>query len=314
MKRLADLVLPLLTVVFGISVLALLAPSRIRGGEMSPANAGGGVVAFGRSVVVSQPTRGDVEVLGGRATISSRIDGDVVVLGGDIDLLPGAVIAGDVIAVGGTVHRASSSRVSGRIVEPGRGYGIDRGSFSPADVERHPLSFFAIALKTSLLLIWLLVAVVVTLVNGREVRSSSLELRVSFFHTLLVGLVAFTSFVLTALLFSYLVGFFIGLPLLVLLFVFAIMTKAYGLVAVFHAVGTLAIGRGTHAAGGSRRWLRGDLAMVVAGLIILGAIRLIPVIGTIVWIVASLLAVGTALGTRFGRREPWFLAWRPLYY
>jgi hypothetical protein len=26
---------------------------------------------------------------------------------------------------------------------------------------------------------------------------------------------------------------------------------------------------------------------------------------------ASVLGVGVALSTKFGRREPWFLAWRP---
>jgi hypothetical protein len=51
--------------------------------------------------------------------------------------------------------------------------------------------------------------------------------------------------------------------------------------------------------------------MVIIGLLILGAIRLVPVIGPIVWGLASIFGVGTALATKFGRREPWFLAWRP---
>jgi hypothetical protein len=45
--------------------------------------------------------------------------------------------------------------------------------------------------------------------------------------------------------------------------------------------------------------------------LILGAIRLIPVIGTIVWAFASVFGIGVALATKFGRREPWFLAWAP---
>ena len=51
--------------------------------------------------------------------------------------------------------------------------------------------------------------------------------------------------------------------------------------------------------------------MVVIGLLILGAIRLIPVVGTIAWGLASVFGVGVALATRFGRREPWFLEFRP---
>jgi hypothetical protein len=61
-----------------------------------------------------------------------------------------------------------------------------------------------------------------------------------------------------------------------------------------------------------RRWLRGDLAMVVIGVLLLGAIRLIPVVGTVVWGIASVFGIGAALATKFGRREPWFLVWRPV--
>jgi hypothetical protein len=51
--------------------------------------------------------------------------------------------------------------------------------------------------------------------------------------------------------------------------------------------------------------------MVIVGVLLLGAIRLIPIAGPIVWSMASVFGIGTALATKFGRREPWFLAWRP---
>jgi hypothetical protein len=117
--------------------------------------------------------------------------------------------------------------------------------------------------------------------------------------------------VLTAIVFSYLVPYLIGIPLLAALAVFAIFTKIYGMIAVFHTIGTLIAGVKTREQLGARKWLRGDLAMVVIGVLILGAIRLIPVVGTIVWGLASVFGVGVALATKFGRREPWFLAWRP---
>ena len=93
--------------------------------------------------------------------------------------------------------------------------------------------------------------------------------------------------------------------------VFAIVAKIYGAIAVFHALGTMIAGARSRDALDRRRWLRGDLAMVVVGVLILGALRLIPVVGTIIWMLASVFGVGTALATKFGRREPWFLAWRP---
>jgi hypothetical protein len=48
--------------------------------------------------------------------------------------------------------------------------------------------------------------------------------------------------------------------------------------------------------------------MVVLGLLLLGLVRMIPVVGGVVWMTASLMGLGSALATKFGRREPWFLA------
>jgi len=136
------------------------------------------------------------------------------------------------------------------------------------------------------------------------VRSSAL-------HCFVVGLVALTSFVLTAIAFSYLVPYVIGIPLLAALAIFAILTKVYGMIAVFHTIGTLIVAPRSRESLARRKWLRGDLAMVVIGVLILGAIRLIPIAGAIVWAISSVFGVGVALATKFGRREPWFLAWKP---
>jgi hypothetical protein len=167
------------------------------------------------------------------------------------------------------------------------------------------------AVIVSILAIWMFAAVALTLLSGREIRYSSIEMRASALHCFALGLVAFTSFALTAIVFSYLIPYHVGVPLLFALGVIAILTKIYGTIAVFHAVGTLVAGIRTREQLTARRWLRGDLAMVVVGVIVLGALRLIPIVGPIIWAVASVFGIGTALATKFGRREPWFLTWRP---
>jgi hypothetical protein len=197
---------------------------------------------------------------------------------------------------------------------------VTAGIATPAALDVRPSDFslaggLAMLQRTavilSLMFVWLIAAVVVTLMSGREVRYSSVELRASALHCFALGLVALTSFVLTAIVFSYYPSV-IGVPLLIALAVFAVVTKIYGAIAVFHALGTVVAGARSREALERRRWLRGDLAMVVIGVLILGAIRLIPVVGTIVWALMSVFGVGTALATKFGRREPWFLAWRPV--
>ena len=188
----------------------------------------------------------------------------------------------------------------------------DGPSFPPTSLTEAALSMQNTAVAAALLVVWLIGSIILTLVSGRDIRYSATELRIAPLHCLIVGLLALTSFLLTAVAFNYLVPYLIGTPLLIGLGVFAILTKIYGMVAVFHAVGTRLFGARQRQDLASRRWLRGDLAMVMAGLLVLGAIRLIPVVGPIVWGTASVFGVGVALATKFGRREPWFLAWRAI--
>ena len=189
---------------------------------------------------------------------------------------------------------------------------IGQAAFAVPNVADATAMMQRTAVVLSLLAIWMLLAICITLLNGREIRLSSLEIRNSPTHYFALGLMAVTSFVLTAIVFTYLIPYLIGVPLLFALATFALVTKIYGTIAVFHAVGSFLTVPRTRDAMAGRRWLRGDLAMVIVGGLILGALRLIPLVGPVVWACASVFGVGVALGTRFGRREPWFLAWRPL--
>lgn len=288
-------VLAVLTVVAATIVTALLAapasaPHRSATGHHN-------VVVFGRDAVIDHPVNGDVQVYRGSATVRDAVDGDLLVFGDGVTFEGNGRVNGDVILAGGSVANGDG-RIGGRL-------------YTPATIEGAMAMMTRTAVIVSLLLVWMIAALVVTLMSGREIRLSSIEVRSSPLHCFTLGLVAMTSFVLTAIVFSYLVPYLIGIPLLFALGVFAVLTKIYGTVAIFHAAGTLIAGARTREQLARRRWFRGDLAMVVAGVLLLGAIRLIPVIGTIVWAFTSVFGIGVALATKFGRREPWFLAWAP---
>jgi uncharacterized membrane protein len=225
------------------------------------------------------------------------VDGDLLVFGDGVTFDGNGRVNGDVILAGGAVKNGDG-RIGGHV-------------YTPATMEGAMAMMTRTAVIVSLLLVWMIAAIVVTLMSGREIRLSSIEVRTSPLHCFALGLVAVTSFVLTAIVFSYLVPYLIGIPLLFALAVFAVLTKIYGTVALFHAVGTLVAGARTREQLVQRRWFRGDLAMVVVGVLLLGAIRLIPVVGALVWGGASVFGIGVALATKFGRREPWFLTWTP---
>jgi hypothetical protein len=275
-----------------ISFIAVVMPTGATGAE----RLGSDTYVFGEDARIDAPLAGSLQVYNGNVIVTNAIAGDLLVAGGSVTFTGNGRVEGNLIYLASTITGADN-RVRGHI-------------YPLLSLEGAAASITKNAVVASLLLIWLIVAVIVTLMSGREVRLSSVEVRTSALHCFVLGLVALTSFVLTAIAFSYLVPYVIGIPLLAALGVFGVLTKVYGMIAVFHAIGTIIAGSRSRQQLASRKWLRGDLAMVVIGVLILGAIRLIPVVGTIAWGVASVFGVGVALATRFGRREPWFLEFR----
>jgi hypothetical protein len=294
---------PLIALAALLSLIAVVLPTGATGEE----RLGSDTYVFGHDTTIDRPIAGSLQVYSGTVTIASVIAGDLLVAGGTIKFIGAGRVDGNLIYLASRIEGAN--RIEGAIDEDGH----DRvhGHVYPLlSLEGAAASINKSAIIASLLLVWLVVAVVVTLMNGREVRLSSVEVRTSALHCFVLGLVALTSFVLTAIAFSYLVPYVIGIPLLAALGVFVLLTKVYGMIALFHAIGTIVAGARSRQQLASRKWLRGDLAMVVIGLVLLGGIRFIPVVGTIAWAMASIFGVGVALATRFGRREPWFLAFR----
>lgn len=267
--------------------------------------------AFGHDLRITADFAGEVQLLGGDLYIDARVGRNVTVFFGNLIIGPAGGVDGDVVVIGGRVTTARADQIAGEIFAPSTVGGAvtnAEGSAAALDSIRQPFSLTGLAVNLALLLLWLVAAVAIVLFAGREVRSSSLEVRAATFNSFTLGLVAFTSFVLTAIVLSYLIPYLVGIPLLALLGLVALVAKIYGLVAVFHAIGSMIVGTPSRESIGRKRWLRSDLFVVLLGLLILGALRMIPVVGTFVWMAASICGVGVSLATRLGRREPWFLA------
>jgi hypothetical protein len=286
------LIVPLTTLAALVALFAVVLPTGASGQSRRTSEKR----FVNETVTLTEPVHGAVQSYGGALTVASVIDGDLLVIGGSVTFVGGGRVRGNLIHAGAKL-KGVDGRVGGRV-------------YPLASLEGAAGAVTKSVIIASLLLVWLIAAVVVTLMSGREIRASSVELRTSSLHCFVLGLVALTSFVLTAIAFSYLVPFVVGIPLLAALAVFGILTKVYGMIAIFHAVGTLVAGSRNRSQLANRKWLRGDLAMVVIGVLLLGAIRMIPVVGTILWSLASIFGVGVALATKFGRREPWFLEFR----
>ena len=113
-----------------------------------------------------------------------------------------------------------------------------------------------------------------------------------------IGLVGAATLLLLILLFGSLLNALLGAPLVVLGLLAELVLKLWGMVAVFCWLGSLVNRRGSH------HW-RAAPRNALYGLSLLGLVKLLPWIGVWVWTAATLVGMGAALSTKFGRREPW---------
>jgi len=228
---------------------------------------------------------GDLIVLGGTARLGgqARVDGDVYVLGGEIELEPGAVIGGRSVAY----PEASDLWVA--LIE-GPSLGL------PAH------SRVVIGAKLALLAFWTFLMVCLLGVFDREILATSEAIQDEPFHHFFLGLTGVAALVLTALFFSAFAGALLGVPLLVLVAVVALVLRFWGMVAIFHAIGSYV----------NRRLLKrpvpAPFAAATWGLVALGVVKFLPYLGIWTWSVATFIGVGAALSTKLGRRDPWLEA------
>ena len=256
------------------------------------------IIALGRDLEVAGEAMDTVAAVNGSVRVSGSVGGDVIVLGGSARLERSAHVAGDVFVLGGRIETSSGAVIGGRSVSyPTLGAAwlilLEGPSLGLA-----PTSRVVVGAKLALLAVWLGWSILLFATVGRELLGTSEAVRGEPFRCFLIGLSGVLSLFLTALFMSSLAAITIGVPLLFLVVGIALALKLWGLVAVFHAGGK-ALARGLF----RRRWNPLNYAMV--GLLGLGAVKLVPYLGTWVWTAASLIGIGASLVTKFGRREPW---------
>ncbi len=256
------------------------------------------VIALGRQLVVNGTVTSDAAVVGGDALVGGEGRGDLSVLGGNARLRPAASVGGDVFVLGGRLDAERGSRIAGLSVSyPTIGSAWLTLLEGPS-LGLSPVSPIVLGAKLALLAGWVALTLGLFAVAGGGVLSTSRSVGDEPFRNFFVGLTGVLAAFLTALLFAALAATLAGAPMLVLVVLVALLLKLWGMTAVFHSLGAWVLERM------GRRLTPLNAALV--GLVILGAVKLIPFVGTWCWTVATFIGVGAALTTKFGRREPWF--------
>jgi hypothetical protein len=285
------------------ALLSLLALPARAGDEpalrLEPGSTTQQLVGVGRDVIVAGEVLTDVAALDGSVDISGHVNGDVVVLRGDARLASTARIDGDVFVVGGTVRTHGGARVGGRMVSYPTASSAWLTLLEGPSIGLGFASRLVLGTKLALIAAWAALLLLFFAASGRQVVETADGVRREPFRSFFVGLTGIVCLVLTGLFFSAFARGVIGVPLLVLVVLLAMVLKLWGMVAVFYALGEWL----------SRRVLRRrfrPLNAATLGLLVLGAVKFLPWFGVMAWTTATLIGVGAALSTKFGRREPWF--------
>lgn len=262
----------------------------------------GDLVAMSRSVEVRGNVDGSLVSLFGDVTVEGRISGDMVLLGGRGVIRGPGRVDGRVLAFGGDLTFASGASPSASI--GGRLFTISAMETEfLAELRTSPLVSAAVSplllsLRLFVLAIWLAAGLALLFIKPRRVACAADHATRHVPLLAALGAIAF----LTGLLLSTLVVAVLPARLAVTLVLATLLilgvAKAFGLAALFLLVGR-ALTRGVTRDGA----LSGDPAALSIGLLVLGAVSLLPLAGPVLWWLASLVAIGLAFRTAFGRPE-----------
>jgi hypothetical protein len=247
---------------------------------------------------INEPVVGDVVVFGADLELGpgARIDGDAVAVGGDIRVSEGAVVKRHVVAVLGKTEVSMNADVGGRVLC----FSSMATLLSTSTVRESSLRVdFSMRLLAAGG--WLLVTTGLAFLFPTRMRYGawavpSLGIKVPALG-MMAGLTVFASLIATLGL-----GPVLGVPLVGGLMVVFFVARAVGLTVLGCWIGAMVL----------KRWVGHPLPIsleVFVGVLVLLAVRFLPVVGETLWIVVSLVALGASIAvvsvsTDFMLREP----------
>ncbi len=266
-------------------------------------------VVYGGNLAVRGVVEDDAVVFGGNLEINGHVAGDAHAFGGNVVLGPDAVVEGDVSAFGGSVLKQDGAQVAGSTESFGGAHigrmvagelkenlrDIKKQTRAERDEakaeekeERRRGSGFATFLVWFAMLFG--TGFLGQLFFPTRMKQLGAEIRADPVRSGVVGVLGTLAMVPITVVLTVTL---IGIPVMLALWVVAFLTTALGFAAVANEIGArvpMLRGRKTQ-------------AMVLAlGLLILLVVGHIPVLGPLALTLATLVAFGAVIRTRFGNR------------
>lgn len=249
-----------------------------------PAEADPGHTTGFSDLVVDGPIDGDVVVFAGDLVLAenARVMGDAVAVGGDVRVAAGAQVGRHVLSLFGTTEVSPKSLVSGRVLSFSSLASLVQ---APDAAPSSPRAGLAVRLLASGG--WLLVGTGLAFLFPVRMRYAAWALPPLGYKVPALGfLVALT--VTASLLASLGLGPALGVPMIAGLMVVFFAGKMVGLTVISCAVGTAVL----------RRWLHHPLPIsleVFVGMLVLLALRFLPIAGEMLWSLLSVFALGACI-------------------
>jgi len=248
------------------------------------------IVRFGSDVFVDENmTVEKVVAIGGSITVNGTVKDEVVAIGGNISLGPKAKVGSEVVAIGGAIQKEKGAQVGDDEVElniPGLSSLI--GFSTTTNWVGWALAFKIITFIGFLAFACLVVAVIPRPFDLISATVQQDTLKVILWGTL--GLIVLIPLAI------FLVITVIGLPLVVLEFIFAGGAFLVGYIAVAQLIGN-------KMAGFMKRPSLNVLWVTLLGLLALWLIGWVPFLGLLVKAAVTVLGFGGVLATLFTSRK-----------
>jgi len=262
----------------------------------APASAApGSITSVRRDVVVSQALPGRVVAVLADARIAARVSGDVIVWGGDVSFAPGGSVAGDLLVFGGRVELAPGQTVppvEGRVSTPGSLLHLYLSEMRRAPWEENAFGGSVLSgLHLVALSAWLAVALALLWLFASPLARAAMLAEEDWSGALLAGALGVLTLFLGAGAALSLLPASLAIPIALASAAVAVVAKVFGMAALFLLLGQKLVKSVAPA--------RRPVALA-AGFAVLGGISLLPFVGALVWSVASIVAVGVTLVSRFG--------------
>jgi hypothetical protein len=280
MIRRRGAVAALLAILLAASSTALAAP--------------GSITSVRRDVAVTEPLPGRVVAVLADVRIAARVSGDVIVWGGSVSFSPGGSVGGDLLVFGGRIVPVAGGRlpVEGRVATPGSLLQIYLAEMrrAPWEASADRLSVLA-GLRLIALAAWLAVALLLLYFFASPLSRAAMSAESDWSGALAAGALGVLTLFLAAGAALSLLPTRVAIPIALAAAALAVVAKIFGMAALFLLLGQ----RLVRSVAPARR-----PAALAAGFVALGGLSLVPLLGALVWSVASIVAVGVALLSRFG--------------